>query len=642
MKAIRHSAKAVTWMLMSLLMAGLQVSAQTPAPRSIDQKQDHLIPRLEKPPRIDGTLDDPAWQKAALFKAFKTFHPTAGKPPSERTEIYLAYDHENIYVGVHAFDSEPDKVRATGTQRDNPSDDDWVAFCVDSRDQALNAEFFLVTPKDNQVDGTLDANGGPNLDFNARWSSAAKQTADGWIATMVIPFKALPFHWDDQVEMRFKVARLISRRSEEVDFPEIIPGKGPQLTQFQPVQFAAIERGLPADLPPVDISELQQRKLGLRNRPDIGTYEGRLKSWGDPSVFDYLVFPSRELQPGLKPFHFDVKADNQVVSMFRHLEYLPGKEVGDLDTILRDTQTTSFIVIKDDRVIYEKYFNGYNRDSMVTSFSVAKSFDSTLVGIAIDEGLISGVSDPITKYLPELAKRDARFAQVTIKDLLAMSSGLRYEEDAPRHDDWLTYLYPDLRELALQKTEIVEGPAKHWLYNNYNPLLIGMILERVTGKSVTQYLQEKLWSPLGMEYPGSWSINTETTGLEKMESGINARAIDFAKFGGLILHEGRWQGKQIVSANWITLATQPEEKSDEYYDHSPFFVAQGHYYKYFWWGCKRTNGKSDFYGIGNKGQYIYISPQKNLVIVRNGIDYGLPSTRWVSLFYDFATALSPH
>ena len=163
-----------------------------------------------------------------------------------------------------------------------------------------------------------------------------------------------------------------------------------------------------------------------------------------------------------------------------------------------------------------------------------------------------------------------------------MSSGIRYEEEAPRHDDWLTYMYPNLRELALQRTEIVERPAKHWLYNNYNPLLIGMILERVSGKSVTQYLQEKLWSPLGMEYPGSWSINTEANGLEKMESGINARAIDFAKFGSLILHEGRWQGKQIVSERWITQATQPEEESAEYYDNSPFFVAQGHYYKYFW------------------------------------------------------------
>jgi CubicO group peptidase (beta-lactamase class C family) len=220
-----------------------------------------------------------------------------------------------------------------------------------------------------------------------------------------------------------------------------------------------------------------------------------------------------------------------------------------------------------------------------------------------------------------------------------MSSGLRYEEHEPYYDSRVTYLEPDLRKAALEKTQIVDVPGRYWLYNNYHPLLIGMILERVTGKAVTEYLQEKLWSPLGMEYPGSWSINSEKNGLEKMESGINARAIDFAKFGRLFLNHGRWEGKQIVSEGWVEQATQPEEKPSGYYHDDPFFVAQGHYYKYFWWGSKRLAGKSDFYGVGNKGQYVYVCPQKNLVIVRNGIDFGLPSRRWVGLFYELASAM---
>ena len=142
-----------------------------------------------------------------------------------------------------------------------------------------------------------------------------------------------------------------------------------------------------------------------------------------------------------------------------------------------------------------------------------------------------------------------------------------------------------------------------------------------------------------MEYPGSWSIDSQKDGFEKMESGINARAIDFAKFGRLFLNHGRWEGKQIVSEAWVEQATQPEEKPSSYYHDDPFFVAQGHYYKYFWWGSKRPAGKSDFYGVGNKGQYVYVCPQKNVIIVRNGIDFGLPSGRWVRLFYDFASAM---
>lgn len=639
MKSPCQKLQSIAVLMAVVLIISLLVITKAGASRSANDRHIIQPPRAEKPPRIDGTLNDTAWQKAIVSRDFKTLHPAQGKAPSEATEIYLTYDRENIYVGIHSFDSEPAKVRAQGTGRDNPGDDDWVAFCVDSRSEGLGAEFFMLTAGGAQVDGTLDANGSANLDFNTQWSGEAKRTNDGWIATMAIPFKALPFRWGEQVVMSFKVARLISRKSEEVDYPEIVQGHGPQLTQFQTVEFAGIEKGLPEDTPLIDIQGLYQRKLRLKGRSAIATYEGRLKAWGDASVFDYLAFPSRELKPSAKPISFrKEQSEEKVTSLFNRLEYFPGKQVRDLDTFLRKTETTSFIVIKDDRVLYEKYFNGYDRDSIVTSFSVAKSFDSVLVGIAIDEGRIGSLSDPITKYLPELLKRDKRFASITIKDLLMMSSGLRYEEGEPHHDDWLTYLYPDLHELALQKTEIAGTPAKQWLYNNYNPLLIGMILERVTGKSVTEYLQEKLWSPLGMEYAGSWSINAEKSGLEKMESGINARAIDFAKFGSLVLHGGNWRGRQVVSSRWIEQATQPEDKPSDYYDNDPFFVSQGHYYKYFWWGSRRPGGKSDFYGVGNKGQYIYVSPQKNLIIVRNGIDYGLPSVQWLKLFYDFASA----
>jgi len=220
-----------------------------------------------------------------------------------------------------------------------------------------------------------------------------------------------------------------------------------------------------------------------------------------------------------------------------------------------------------------------------------------------------------------------------------MSSGIRYNEDPPDQDNDVTYHAADLRKAALEKTAIVDVPGKHWHYNNYHPLLLGLILERVTGKSVTAYLQEKLWSPLGMEYPGSWSINGDKNGLEKMESGINARTVDFAKFGRLLLNRGEWQGKQVVSETWVEQATQPEEKPSSYYEDEPFFVSQGHYYKYFWWGSRRAGSNSDFCAVGNKGQFIYVSPQKRVIIVRNGFDFGIPTSRWLRLFYQLADSL---
>jgi CubicO group peptidase (beta-lactamase class C family) len=220
-----------------------------------------------------------------------------------------------------------------------------------------------------------------------------------------------------------------------------------------------------------------------------------------------------------------------------------------------------------------------------------------------------------------------------------MASGIRYHEGDPDNDDDITYHAADLHKAALEKTVIVDDPGRHWHYNNYHPLLLGLILERVTGKHVTAYLQEKLWTPIGMEYAGSWSVNGDKNGVEKLESGINGRAIDFAKFGRLLLNDGRWEGKQILSEGWVRQATQPDVKSSSYYNDNTFFTSLGHYYSYFWWGSKRDGGKSDFSAVGNKGQYIYVSPQKKIIILRNGFAYGISTSQWLRLFYQLTDRL---
>jgi CubicO group peptidase (beta-lactamase class C family) len=313
--------------------------------------------------------------------------------------------------------------------------------------------------------------------------------------------------------------------------------------------------------------------------------------------------------------------------------------VPDFDSFLAKNGTQAFIVIQNDTILYEQYFNSTSRDTMVTSFSVAKSFTSTLIGIAISEGLIQNVTDPITDYLPELAERDSAFAKITIRDLLMMSSGIKYKEFPwANGDDAKTYYFPDLRQLALTGTYVVGTPGKEFLYNNYHPLLLGMIIERATGMSVTNYLQEKIWSPIGMEYSGSWSLDER--GFEKMESGINARAIDFAKFGWLLLNNGDWNGEQVIPSEWVIEASQADIGVDyENYYYNDFLFADGlGYYKYMWWGMQRGENSYDFFALGNHGQFIYISPQANLVIVRFGETYGEfgSAEGWVDLFYEFA------
>jgi CubicO group peptidase (beta-lactamase class C family) len=369
--------------------------------------------------------------------------------------------------------------------------------------------------------------------------------------------------------------------------------------------------------------------LSLRYSPE---YMNREIFHNLDTVYSYRYFPERKLTASPEPFSFaaDTSQEPLVKEAFQ-----TGSKINDVDAFLEKTDTQAFLVIQDDNLIYERYFKGQQRDSIVTSFSVAKSFTSALIGIAIKEGYIKSVDDPITDYIPELAERDQRFQVIRIRDLLMMASGLRFTEEGglpSTTDSSLTYSFDDLRKVALTETKIVEPPGKTFLYNDYNLILLGIILERATGKPVTTYLQEKIWSPIGMEYDGSWTLDSTVKGFEKMSAGINARAIDFAKFGRLYLNNGSWNGSQIVPADWVEGSTRDNGLIP---DTNPV------YYGYLWWGERCNPDSRDFFAWGNHGQFVYVSPAKKLIVVRNGEEYGLEGegTEWGGIFCQFAKAM---
>jgi CubicO group peptidase (beta-lactamase class C family) len=279
-------------------------------------------------------------------------------------------------------------------------------------------------------------------------------------------------------------------------------------------------------------------------------------------------------------------------------------------------------------LLYEGYFNGYHRESTQTSMSVAKSVLGALVGIAIDQGRIGSVDDPITRYVPELAQRDRRFGRITLRHLLAMTSGLRYEDGGgPWGDDTATYYAPDLRALALTRTEVVEAPGRRFHYNNFNPLLVGLALERATGMPVATYLEQRLWRPLGMEADGSWSLDSRASGFEKMESGLNARAVDFAKLGLLVARDGRFRGRQLLPRAWVQDLTLVPTGSGS-------VPAPG--YRFFWWTQDDRHPPAVF-ARGKYGQHLYVVPASDLVLVRFGRDTGY--RHWPQLLSDLARRL---
>jgi CubicO group peptidase (beta-lactamase class C family) len=370
--------------------------------------------------------------------------------------------------------------------------------------------------------------------------------------------------------------------------------------------------------------------------------------WGSAQlishVTDYERFPSHRIDNSPSAVRF-IPA-GATYSLPTTVEFKDGDEVRKvvLDDLLRSSGTHAFILIRDDRLLYEGYFNGYRRDSICHSMSVAKSFTSALVGIAIDDGFIKSVDDPIVEYLPEL--KGTGFDVVTIRHLLTMGSGVKFVSNFfPWDDEPLAYFHPDLRKLLLSHLRILEPPGRTFHYNSYNPELLGMILERVTHRTPSEYLQEKIWKPLGMEYPANWSIDSEEDGFELMQSAINARAIDFAKFGLLFLNRGNWNGKQIISASWVDESTSrdPNDRrrwESSFWETYSAWPEMGGYYKYFWWGLSRPAGDYSFSAIGKYGQFIFVSPRNKVVIVRTGRNSGIGEFLWPQVFHYIADSLS--
>jgi CubicO group peptidase (beta-lactamase class C family) len=361
-------------------------------------------------------------------------------------------------------------------------------------------------------------------------------------------------------------------------------------------------------------------------------YLARATFWGESDYKDLEKFPARTIHNAPPTSRFDeLPADNPYASQ---IEAIGNRSTnGSLIDYLDSSGTTAFLVIHDDELLYERYFNGYDETSLQTSFSMAKSLASALVGIAIDEGHIKSVDEPITNYIPELLEKDKRFRSVTIRNLLTMSSGIKYAEggDLPwseEADDTKTYYATDLRKLALNSR--IEGePGEYFEYNNYNPLLVGLILERATGMPVARYMEDELWKPMGMEADGSWSLDSTESGFEKMESGVNARARDFAKFGMLFAEEGNWEGRQLISHGWVEESTGADASTDPSLD-----------YQYFWWVNSADGENHHFSARGKYGQYIYVAPEKDLVIVRLGKEEGEKGyDYWIELFEQLATKL---
>ena len=272
--------------------------------------------------------------------------------------------------------------------------------------------------------------------------------------------------------------------------------------------------------------------------------------------------------------------------------------VHELDRYLDDTNTAAFIVMREGRIVHERYARGYDERSLLNSFSIAKSIVATLVGIAHGEGLIASLDDTVARYRPELAHLP--YGRVTLRSLLTMTSGMG---DRPSMlPGRAQYYYGDDLHAVIEGAQPESRPANGWRYSEADVQVLGFVLEAAVGKPVSEYLAEKLWKPLGMESPAKWAMDREG-GSEKAFCCISARARDFARLGRLYLEGGRWNGSQLVPAEWATHSVVEGVRTLDGYTH-----------RHLWW--MPAGGEGDYYAYGHNGQYLYVNPQARVVIAK--------------------------
>ncbi len=339
-----------------------------------------------------------------------------------------------------------------------------------------------------------------------------------------------------------------------------------------------------------------------------GCSVGRFFLYNFADTRDHRKFPSRPLTASPEPFIYPDSGTPLSPGAVTH----EGTSLP-FDQFLEAHRTVAFLVIQRDSVKYERYFKGYGPSRVHPSFSMAKSITSILIGCALADGYIRDVQQPVTDFVPEMRKNG--WDRVTVEHVLQMTSGMDFKESYVNPFGPTAKFYYGRRLYKhITRSKLKREPGARFEYVSGGSQLLGLILERAirskgdSALTITSYLNEKLWSPLGMEFPASWSTDRRKGGLEKTFCCVNAPARDFAKLGSLYLHKGEWRGQQLVPHDWVERST-----------HASNTRGSSPYYQYQWW---LTGNNGAFMAQGILGQYIYVDPSRELVIVRLGSNYG--------------------
>ena len=310
-------------------------------------------------------------------------------------------------------------------------------------------------------------------------------------------------------------------------------------------------------------------------------------------ISDYEYFENREIKNSIpQPW-------------LLHEKYNSVTQSENLKKLNEERKTKSFLVIKNDSIVFEKYFEDHKPSSLSNSFSVAKSIVTSMMFKAIMEGKIKGLDQPLSDYFVDYIAGVE--SELTVGDLASMSSGMKWKEKyySVINITSESYFSDDLRSVILGQ-ERIDKPGQKFRYSSGDTQLLAMVIELATKTTLTNYLSEKFWKPMGAENSALWQIDSKNSGMEKAYCCIASTARDFARFGKLYINKGKWNDEIILDPSYIDLSINPV------FEDSP-------YYGYGWW-LYNYEGKKVFTMNGHRGQFVISFPDENIIIVRQG-DY---------------------
>ncbi len=276
--------------------------------------------------------------------------------------------------------------------------------------------------------------------------------------------------------------------------------------------------------------------------------------------------------------------------------------------LLNKSRTVAFLVLKEDRLLCEWYAKGYSDSSLTNPFSVTKSIVSILTGVALKEGKIKSLEEPICNYYPPYRKEGLN--TITFKDLLRMSSGVNYRDNLNPAGGTARIYYGNNIPKLINSFKVVKQPGTEFRYKNCDPEILTLALQNAVGMNMSDYASQKLWQPIGAAHPAEWSIDNPKNGVERSYCCFHTDARDLSRIGILYEHQGNWFGKQIVDTAYVKASLTPHNLPREN-------GKQQTHNGYLWW-LRDVDGLGDFAADGLKGQYVCVIPSKHLIFVRLG------------------------